>query len=567
MCLAIAYTAPQPSDAKPQGGNEPPTDWIEPATGHRVLRLSKDPGTASFYFHQYSFTAEGDKLVVSSKGGLATLDLTTIGVKPCKIEQIVEGRGGSPVVGKKSREVFYLKGGSVFATHVDTKVTRLIVKLPAGYSGASGLAINADETLLASTARDPEAKDKVKAKEEAEGKPKGQDKSGAPPVQGKGRMTPGGRSMVLFTINIKSGDLKKIHYATDWLNHTQFSPTDPNRILFCHEGTWQLVDRIWTIRTDGTGLKLMHARTMPLEIAGHEFFSHDGKTVWFDLQTPREQVFWLAGVRLDTGERIRYPLKREFWSVHYNQSPDGKLFAGDGGGPNSVAHGGNGQWINLFTPDRPAPKAEQQAGKDGWLEGVLKTERLVDLSKHNYKLEPNVRFTPDGRWIVFRSNMHGPSHVYAVEVKKAEKPLQTKSNDPENVRQLREEQLERVWAALMGSCRKMLDMQIAVHNGTKGLHKVIQGTADEQPRAEDRQASLKLSENVKEIIMEATKTMEMVEAEGSAVAFPEIFRELCEDMKRVQHCLEISAVGIVTQALEQDIIDTLKEMIRALEKS
>ena len=29
-----------------------------------------------------------------------------------------------------------------------------------------------------------------------------------------------------------------------------------------------------------------------------------------------------------------------------------------------------------------------------------------------------VTFTPDGNWIVFRSNMHGPTHVYAVEVKR-----------------------------------------------------------------------------------------------------------------------------------------------------
>jgi oligogalacturonide lyase len=40
------------------------------------------------------------------------------------------------------------------------------------------------------------------------------------------------------------------------------------------------------------------------------------------------------------------------------------------------------------------------------------------MKNHNYTLEPNVRFTPDNRWVVFRSNMHGPAHVYAVEVKK-----------------------------------------------------------------------------------------------------------------------------------------------------
>ena len=31
---------------------------------------------------------------------------------------------------------------------------------------------------------------------------------------------------------------------------------------------------------------------------------------------------------------------------------------------------------------------------------------------------PNVSFTPDGKWIIFRSNMHGATQVYAVAVNK-----------------------------------------------------------------------------------------------------------------------------------------------------
>ena len=49
-----------------------------------------------------------------------------------------------------------------------------------------------------------------------------------------------------------------------------------------------------------------------------------------------------------------------------------------------------------------------------------RAERLVDLSHHDYSLEPNVTFTPDGKWLVFRSNMHGPTHGYAVELARAE---------------------------------------------------------------------------------------------------------------------------------------------------
>ena len=56
---------------------DPPREWIEPATGHRVVRLSDEPGTASLYFHQNPYTATGDKMVVSTPQGLATIDLAT----------------------------------------------------------------------------------------------------------------------------------------------------------------------------------------------------------------------------------------------------------------------------------------------------------------------------------------------------------------------------------------------------------------------------------------------------------------------------------------------------------
>jgi oligogalacturonide lyase len=106
------------------------------------------------------------------------------------------------------------------------------------------------------------------------------------------------------------------------------------------------------------------------------------------------------------------------------------LFAGDGGGPASVANKdpsgeeldppGNGMWIYLFRPELIRMSGlPEQAAKQVKV-GVFRSERLVDMSNHDYDLEPNVTFTPDGKWIVFRSNMHGPSHVYAVEVARAE---------------------------------------------------------------------------------------------------------------------------------------------------
>ena len=370
---------------------QPPKEWIDLDTGHRLVRLTDEPGSQSLYFHQNPYTATGDKMVFTSPTGLYAYDF-----KSGKSKLLVEGRTGSLVVGPKTRQAYYFKGDSVFATSLDTGETRLILKRAELRTG-SGFGLNADETLLGGSYVEG-GRQFVNPTPPAPGQP-------GDNYPGKGNMMQQRLAaklpMALYTINIKSGEVKEFYHATDWLNHVQFSPSDPELMMFCHEGPWHEVDRIWSIRIDGSKRMLMHKRTMNMEIAGHEFFG-PGNMIWYDLQTPKSQVFWLAGVNVVNDKRIRYQVPREEWSVHFNISPDGKLFAGDGGGPNSVAAPGNGQWIYLFVPDGDR----------------LKTERLVNLAKHNYGLEPNVTFTPDQKWIVFRSNMLGPTFVFAVEVRK-----------------------------------------------------------------------------------------------------------------------------------------------------
>src|SRR6266850_857040 len=117
-------------------------------------------------------------------------------------------------------------------------------------------------------------------------------------------------------------------------------------------------------------------------------------------------IAWLAGVNVETGKETRYKLERDWWSIHYSVSRDGKLFAGDGGDPGQVAFAKDGMWINRF---RPQP------------DGSIVRERLVDMRKHNYVtgddgVEPNVTITPDGKWVVFKSNMFGKLEVFAVAV-------------------------------------------------------------------------------------------------------------------------------------------------------
>jgi oligogalacturonide lyase len=427
LCLALASACLRASAAE-----EPPKEWIDSDTGHRVIRLSREAGSSSLYFHQNAYSADGKKLVITTPSGLSTVNLQTRDV-----ELVVTGRVGVIVTGRKTGNVYYTRRASqetdtppsgkkgfggpsvVFATDLDTKATREVVKLPAGHSVS---ALNSDESCLAGTvtALDPSGKTPrpppLKLKPQRErmfpGKAQLTPEEEASAIK-EDRLAQGiqrTNGMALFTVDTKTGKITTFNYGYDWLNHLQYSPTVPDLLMYCHEGTWHEVNRIWTVSTAdprssiGTDKRLMHKLNMDMEIAGHEFWDPGGKIIWYDLQTPRSQVFWIAGINAEMGKKFRYKLERDQWSVHYNISPDGKLFAGDGGDPGQVAFAKDGQWINLFTPQP---------------NGTLKWERLVNMAKHNYRLEPNVTFTPDGKWIVFRSNMHGPTHVYAVEVAKA----------------------------------------------------------------------------------------------------------------------------------------------------
>jgi oligogalacturonide lyase len=400
-------------------GAEPPTSWIDPDTGHRVVRLTTEPNSASLYFNQNGYTADGRKMVYTTPEGISALDLATRTAK-----SVVKGRVQVIVAGHKTQNVYYRMGDQIMSTNVDTLQTRTIAKLPPRGSVAT---VNADETLLAGTY--------------IEGN--GQDFAGRNPPTGQpapASASQGGQihpleqalnkeqmmeqrlaarlPMALFTISTATGEIKVIHHATDWLNHLEFSPTDPNLLMFCHEGPWHKVDRIWTIHPDGTHIVKVHTRTMAGEIFGHEFWSHDGKTIWYDLQTPRGEDFWLAGYNVETGERTHYHLQRDEWSIHFNVTADGKLFCGDGGDPGQVARAKDGQWIYLFRPQAITFDGEIN-GKEYVQPGVLRAEKLVSMAKHNYRLEPNVSFTPNQKWVVFRSNMFGDTYTFAVEVEKA----------------------------------------------------------------------------------------------------------------------------------------------------
>jgi oligogalacturonide lyase len=387
-CTTMRTDAP----VLPSGKDPMPDEWIDQHTGHKIVRLTRrEKGGSSFYFHNNPFLkAENntDDLMVFYGVTDSLRQLFTVNLSTLEINQITNHRGRiqGEIVGPKRKEIFYQIRDSVFAANAITKERRLIFVFPESFQGRI-TTINADETLLAGTRASP-AKDSIYRLH---------------PDKGSyfTRIYEAKIPHTLFTLNIETGELKKLYSERAWLNHVQFSPTDPNLLMYDHEGPWHLVDRIWTIDVTTGKNRLMHERTMPMEIAGHEFFSRDGNTIWYDLQMPRGQTFFLAGVNLDTNQKTVYKLHRNEWSIHFNISPDQSRFAGDGGDSTQVAHAPDGRWIYLFTPSGDS----------------LISEKLVNMKHNGYRpLEPNPHFSPDGNSIIFRSDLDGTEHIYAVMI-------------------------------------------------------------------------------------------------------------------------------------------------------
>ncbi len=388
------------------GGQKMPSEWIDKDTHHKIVKLSASlqGNSLSFYFHNNPFI--GNEMIFYNNSKQAAADVTdmkreevkssnvnnrqlySINLATLKTKQLTykDSPMNGEVVCSKTKTVFYQIKDSVFSLNVSTGIEALVYVFPNDFKSSIST-VNVNGTLLAGAWSTDAEKDILKNNPQ---------KSSFFNLIYDAHLP-----KTLFTIDVKTGTLNKIFTDSAWLNHLQFSTSDPNLLSFCHEGPWHKVNRIWHINVITKKIVQVHHRSMDMEIWGHEWFGASGKTMWFDLQQPKGETFFVGGYDVATGKEIKYSLPRNDWSVHYNSNSTETFFAGDGGDPGAVAKAPNGQWINLFKPNGDK----------------FDTEKLVNMKHHNYKLEPNVHFSPDDKWIIFRANFEGESNVYAVEIK------------------------------------------------------------------------------------------------------------------------------------------------------
>ncbi|MCO6047923.1 hypothetical protein NG895_28800 [Aeoliella sp. ICT_H6.2] len=148
--------------------------------------------------------------------------------------------------------------------------------------------------------------------------------------------------------------------------------------------------------------------------------------------------------------------------------------------------------------------------------------------------------------------------------REAQRELEAARAELERIlRQLREEEMERLLAKLVSRFRDMLAKQESIYDDTM---EISAASTDGKPRNLMLQ-SIRLSRRESELVRDAEKALTLLREDGTSVAFPEATEQLAEDMRSTAARLATADVGPITQTVELDIITGLKDMIQALDQA
>lgn len=141
---------------------------------------------------------------------------------------------------------------------------------------------------------------------------------------GKG---PGG----IRRIDLKTGEVTKVIDVDFRMGHVQTNPWVPGEIIYCHETTGDSVQRMWTVKADGSGNRPLYVET-PDEWITHETVSARDE-VMFNIMAHLPYLgtkpSGVAVINLRTEEMrlLGQNGGRGFW--HCNGSPDGRWAVAD----------------------------------------------------------------------------------------------------------------------------------------------------------------------------------------------------------------------------------------------
>jgi hypothetical protein len=183
-------------------------------------------------------------------------------------------------------------------------------------------------------------------------------------------------------------------------NHAQFSPTDPDAVLFAQEFHTDpitglrspITNRLWLLERGSAPRPILRAP----RFVSHEWWDADGEHVWC-VDVGNNNETWRVRVADGDVERIAFP--RQCW--HSHSSRDGRLIVGDS---NNGFFRGCASTVHFMNRDT------------GKVIVLAEHAERTDYTGSNYHIDPHPRFCGSDRYVVFTTTVRNEIDLAIVPV-------------------------------------------------------------------------------------------------------------------------------------------------------
>jgi oligogalacturonide lyase len=218
------------------------------------------------------------------------------------------------------------------------------------------------------------------------------------------------RSGALMAYDLETGKERTLLETTGVAPiHHDVSPDDPGQVKFAHDDFDAFCQRIWSVRTDGTGLTKIRPQERG-ELVTHEFWWPGGQNIAYKYQDRRNDATihdlpWAEYSPIPTqiglsnlaGEQWYLSDPINHYHTHINVSPQGDRLSGEG------TDGHNFVYAAAFSPE---------STKIEFLPHASINTNYTPFKGQNVQAS----FSHDGEWIIFNNEIEGTTQVCAVKV-------------------------------------------------------------------------------------------------------------------------------------------------------
>jgi oligogalacturonide lyase len=211
----------------------------------------------------------------------------------------------------------------------------------------------------------------------------------------------------IIRVEVATGKMDVIFEDKRYMTHINTSHVLPQIMTYCHEGPWYLVEqRIWGLNIEtGETWKIRPQDDGKNYAVGHEYWFADGIHIGYhgfprdEHTSSGEHVFGYRKWDNSDANEVLFPYR----STHFC-SLDASLIVGDGSPAAVFSHQGVAKpFIQLFKWD-----GEKYVGPH-----ILAYHRSTFNNQHAH---PHPRFTPDGKYVLYSSDLTDYANMYLVEV-------------------------------------------------------------------------------------------------------------------------------------------------------